>query len=257
MASERTFQIGPVRVRVTGGSDEPPKERLTQERIVDVALEQMAERGYDSVSMRSVARELGTGPASLYAHVANKDELDQLVIDRISSSLRIPAPDPDHWREQIKQVMRDSLAAYRQHPGSAQAALATIPTQEGGLRAAEGIMAILFAGGVAPQAAAWFADLSALYVSAIAAEESVWIERGKARAAAGEHYREEDVVAAMRELFASLSPAEFPLLSSHAEVMTAGDGDTRFEFGLDVLVAGLEVVSARMAQTNDAATSGS
>lgn len=248
MAGRKTFQIGPVRVHVTTpeGSETSPKERLTQDRIVDVALEQMAEHGYASVSMRSISRALGTGPASLYAHVANKDELDQLVIDRIASTTEIPPPDPARWREQIKQLMRDNLEAYRKHPGSAQAAIATIPTNEGGLRAAEGMLAILFAGGVHPQAAAWFADLAALYVSAIAAEESVWIERGSQRAADGAHYREEDVVAEVRDLFASLPSATYPILSAHADVMTAGDGDTRFEFGLDVLIAGLEAVSARM-----------
>lgn len=245
MATRKTFQIGPVRVRVTT-PEEPPKERLTQDRIVDVALEQMAEHGYDAVSMRSIARALGTGPASLYAHVANKDELDQLVIDRISSAVAVPDPEPERWREQIQQVMRDSLDTYRQHPGSAQAALATIPRYEGGLRAAERIMAILFAGGIHPQAAAWFADLSALYVSAIAAEESVWLERAKAQAERGEALSEDDVVSQLRGLFASLPPAEFPILSEHAETMTTGDGQARFEFGLDVLIAGLEVVSARM-----------
>lgn len=248
MASRKTFQLGPVRVRVTtpDGPEAAPKERLTQDRIVDVALEQMAQSGYDAVSMRSIARALGTGPASLYAHVANKDELDQLVLDRISSSLDVPDPDPERWREQIRQMMRDTLSAYRQHPGSARAALATIPRYDGGLRVAERVMAILFAGGIAPQAAAWFADLSALYVSAIAAEESVWVERAKAQAEHGETFTEEDVVTQIRALFESLPAAEFPILSGHADAMTAGDGEARFEFGLDVLVAGLEVVSARM-----------
>ena len=253
MASRKTFQIGPVRVRVTTEGAETPKERLTQDRIVDVALEQMAEHGYDAVSMRSVARALGTGPASLYAHVANKDDLDQLVIDRISSALQVPDADPERWREQIKQVARDSLESYRQHPGSARAALATIPRNEDALRIAERIMAILFAGGIHPQAAAWFADLSALYVSAVAAEESIWMDRAKAQAERGESFAEEEVVAQIRSLFASLPPERFPILSGNAEVMTAGDGQARFEFGLDVLVAGLEAVSARMQEGSDSA----
>lgn len=245
MATNRTFQLGPVKVRVSTPGEQP-RPRLSRELIVSVALAQMAESGYDAVSMRTIARELGTGAASLYAHVANKDELDQLVIDRISSMITAPTPDPSRWEEQVKQMMRDLLDAYRHHPGSAQAALATIPTHEGGLRLAEALMATLMAGGIGVQAAAWFTDLVALYVSAIAAEESVWIERGKARAAEGEHYREEEVVASVRDVFASLPPAIYPILSSQAEVMTTGDGDDRFEFGLDVLLAGLEVVSARM-----------
>ena len=80
----------PVRVRVTLPSRSEraaPKERLTTERIVDTAMALMAEQGYEAVSMRSLARALDTGPASLYAHVANRDELDQLVIDRIARRL--------------------------------------------------------------------------------------------------------------------------------------------------------------------------
>jgi len=179
------------------GSADGPRERLSRERIVDVALAQMKESGYDAVSMRSIAKELGTGPASLYAHVANKDELDQLVIDRIATLVEVPEPDPERWVDQVKDVMRANLAAYRAHPGSAQAALAIIPTAEGGLRAAEGIMQLLLAGGVPPQAAA------------------------------------------------ALPPATYPALTTYAAEMTTGDGDDRFEFGLDVLLAGLVAVSGR------------
>ena len=85
------------------------KEPLTTARIVDAAMALMAEQGYDAVSMRSLARALNTGPASLYAHVANRDDLDQLVIDRIASLLQVPAPDPERWDDQLKDLMRQML----------------------------------------------------------------------------------------------------------------------------------------------------
>ena len=231
-------------IRVT--TPEPPKERLSRDRIVDTALAQMAADGYDAVSMRSIARALGTGPASMYAHVANKDELDQLVIDRIASLVPLPEPDPERWREQAKQLLRDTLAAYRAHPGSARAALAVIPTGEGGLKVAEASMAVLLAGGIAPQAAAWFCDVSALYVSGIAAEESIWAQRARAAEASGVELDEHAIVAEVHRVFAELPPAQFPMISTYADALTTGDGDVRFEFGLDVLIAGLEVVSRRM-----------
>lgn len=244
---ERQWRAGPVNIRVT--TPDPPKERLSRERIVDTALAQMAEDGYDAVSMRSIARALQTGPASMYAHVANKDELDQLVIDRIASLVPLPEPDPAQWREQTRQLMRDTLAAYRAHPGSARAAMAAIPTGDGGLKVAEASMAVLIAGGIDPQAAAWFCDLSALYVSGIAAEESIWAQRARAAEAAGQDVDEAAVVAEVHRVFAELPPARFPMITTYADALTAGDGDDRFEFGLDVLIAGLEVVSERMARS--------
>ena len=63
---ERSWQAGPVRVRVTLPRREqpPPKERLTTERIVDTAMALMATEGYDAVSMRS----LGEAPSTPERH---------------------------------------------------------------------------------------------------------------------------------------------------------------------------------------------
>src|SRR4051794_25285355 len=203
----------------------------------------MNREGYDNVSMRSLARELDTGPASLYAHVANKDELDQYVIDRIAGQLELPEPDPDRWEEQLKDVLRDTLRLYQEHPGSARAAMGMIPTMEGGLRAADGIMAICLAGGISPQAAAWFCDLSAAYVGATAYEELIWTTRQKSTAA-GEEPDHEAIDAELRETMAAMAE-RFPVMAQYAAEMTAGDGQDRFEFGVDVLVSGLAAVSER------------
>ena len=220
------------------------KEPLTTTRIVDAAMVLMAERGYDAVSMRSLARALDTGPASLYAHVANRDDLDQLVMDRIASQIEVPEPDPERWDEQLKDVMRQILRLYREHPGSARAAMAVIPTMEGSMRGAEGMMAIGLAGGISPQAMAWFIDLGSAYVGAIAYEEAVWIQRVNSTGA-GEDPDHPAIDDMIREEFAALDPARFPLVTQYAAEMTAGDGDERFEFGLDVLVSGLAAVSER------------
>jgi hypothetical protein len=174
--------------------------------------------------------------------VRNRDELDQLVMDRIATQLKVPAPDPARWDEQLKDVLRDMLALFRAHPGSARAALAQIPTMEGSMLAAEGIMGIALAGGISPQAAAWLCDLASLYVSAIAYEESIWMARENSTTA-GEVPDHDALDAQLATFFEALPPERFPLLSTMAEVMTKGDGEERFEFGIDVLVHGLAAVS--------------
>jgi AcrR family transcriptional regulator len=243
----KTFRAGPVRIRVTHDEGAArPKERLTRERIVDAAMDLMAEKGYDAVSMRSLARALDTGQASLYAHVANREELDQLVIDRICSEMDVPEPDPENWAEQLKQVLRDCLGLYRAHPGTARAAMGMIPTQEGGLRIAEGMLAICIRGGVSPQAAAWFCDIGALFVCAVAYEEQIWAQR-IAEGSGHEDLQEfhEDVDAQLTAAFGQLPSSLFPFVTGYARELTAGDGDDRFEFGLDLLVSGLAAVSER------------
>jgi AcrR family transcriptional regulator len=243
MAREKSFEVGPVRVRVTAGA-EPPKARLSRERIVDVALAQMKERGYEAVSMRSIAKQLDTGPASLYAHVASKEELDELVIDRVAREIPLPEPDPDRWDDQLRQTLFDMLSVYRAHPGVARATLGMIPTSEGALRGAEALMALFRAGGVPDRVGAWAADMFALYVASVAVEEDVWRVRAAA-AGGGQPYDEDAVVTAVREHFAALPPERFPLLSSLADVMTTGSGDDRVRFAIDLMVEGLKAVSRR------------
>ena len=245
---ERTWQAGPIRVRVNLPSGRPePRERkepLTTERIVDAALEMMRTQGYDAVSMRSLARALDTGPASLYQHVRNRDELDQLVIDRIAALIDVPVADPERWAEQLKQLLRDTLAVYRSHPGAARAAMGQVPTMEGTMRVAEGMMAICLAGGISPQAAAWMCDVASLYVSALAYEESIWIARENSTKA-GEEPDHAAIDEQMLQFWRQLPPSRFPMLSQYSTEMTTGDGEDRFEFGLDMLVQGLAAVSER------------
>jgi AcrR family transcriptional regulator len=215
----------------------PAKEPLNRERIVDTALRVMVDHGYEAVSMRKIAQELGTGPASLYAHVANKKELDQLLVDRAAQAMNLPAPpDPERWQEQLKEAMREMLRAMRTMPGVARAAIGAVPLGEAALRSTECLLGILKAGGVPDQAAAWAVDLIPLYVTAVAFEENV-------QRADADQWSPEDLerfLGGLRDYFASLPADRFPLTASLAVALTAGAaGDERFEFGITVITAGL------------------
>jgi AcrR family transcriptional regulator len=54
----------------------------TAERILDVAEELFAERGYDGTTLRDVATRVGVRPPSLYNHFASKDALYAAVLER-------------------------------------------------------------------------------------------------------------------------------------------------------------------------------
>jgi AcrR family transcriptional regulator len=216
-------------------------DRLSTDRIVQVAIEQMREHGYDAVTMRSIARGLGTGPASLYAHVANRAELDQLVVGKVCAQWQIPEPDPDHWDTQLRACMVDLLELYRANPGVARCTLGMIPLDPGLLMVSERLLAILKAGGVADQHAAWFVDVGSLFVASVAVEEDIWRERAAQQK--GGAVDEEAMVANVRQVFAQLPAEHFPLLSSLAETLTSGSGDERFAFGIELLVGGLKALA--------------
>lgn len=207
---------------------------LSQELIVDTAMRVLDAEGFDALSMRRVALDLRTGPASLYAHVANKDELLELMIDRIIGEMEMPAPDADHWQEQIVESAMAAHRVWAKHPGIARAALANIPVGPNSLRYSEALLAILRAGGVPDQQAGWFLDRVSLYVLADAFEESLHRERGRRTEEDARSYFEQ-----IRAYFESLPPDRFPVITSMVGALIGGGGDERLRFGLELMVRGL------------------
>lgn len=136
----------------------PRKKPITVERITDAALEVVATEGYDALTIRRVAAVLGTGPSSLYAHIVNKDDIDDLLIGRLYAEVVLPEPDPAAWREQLLGVYTQIRDLYLKYPGVSRAALAMVPTNLETLRVGEGILAILLAGGIEPRTAGWARD---------------------------------------------------------------------------------------------------
>ena len=164
---------------------DPPQDAqrrspLSREAIVAAALKILRAESIDAVSMRRVAAELGTGAASLYAHVANKDELLELVFDEVVGEVPLPEPDPARWQEQLRTVWTDSHAALARNGDIARVALGRVPMGPNALRIAEATMAILRAGGVPDRAVAWAVDVVGLYVAANAVEGAVHTANQKA-----------------------------------------------------------------------------
>src|SRR5689334_4092199 len=80
--------------RSSGAKRVPRQRALSRDAIADAALRIVDTEGLDALTMRAVGQALGTGAASLYAHVASKDELLELVIERVIGEVPdLPEPD--------------------------------------------------------------------------------------------------------------------------------------------------------------------
>jgi AcrR family transcriptional regulator len=225
-AWKRTRRSGPARVV------------LTREVIVDTALRLLDRDGLDGVSMRRVADELGTGAASLYAHVANKEELLDLLLERIIAEVDVPDPDPDRWQEQLHEVGMKMYAVYKAHRDIAVVTLGVIPTGPNALRNADRMMAIMLAGHVPPKVAGWALDRLALYICADAFEGSILFKRQQASGLSMDEFAA-TYFNGVRDFFVNLPADRFPNLSKHVGDLMGGDHDARFAFGLDMIIRSL------------------
>jgi AcrR family transcriptional regulator len=211
--------------------DRPAKAPLSREAVVDAGLNVLRRAGIDAVTMRAVAAELDTGPASLYVYVANRDELLNQMFDAVAAEVDLgPEPDPAGWREQVEALLTRVRDAMDRHPGIARVPLANIPTGPGAMRVVERLLGLLRAGGVDDQAAAWFIDVVFLYVNAASLETSIYVAAGRT---------EEEIDEPVRERFTQLDPAEFPNLAALTGALLTGGGDERFSFGLRLMIDGL------------------
>ncbi|WP_067494824.1 TetR/AcrR family transcriptional regulator [Actinoplanes sp. TFC3] len=204
-----------------------PRAPLSRDQIVEAGLRLVIEEGVDAVSMRRVAGRLHTGASSLYAHVANKEELLLLMFDRICGQITVPPPQPQRWREQLKDVMRQGHEVLLRHNDFARTAIASVPSGPNALLITEAMLAILLSAGVKRQVAAWALDRMFLYITADAYEVS--LERGKIG----------ELSSQLADYFGDLPASHFPNIRANADVLTAGNSADRFEFGLDLLVEGI------------------
>jgi AcrR family transcriptional regulator len=207
------------------------KKPITVDAIIETAFGIVEREGYGALTMRRVASALETGPASLYAHVVNKEDLDDLLIGRLCAEIELPRPNPRTWREQVIRVCTQIRDQYLRYPGISLAALAVVPTNLETLRVNEGMLGIVLAGGIDPQTAARATDALSLYINAFCLETSL-IDR---------HVDQEGWGVSRDELlrrFAAL-PDTFPYTKRYASELTSGTALDRFEFTLNLIVNGL------------------
>jgi AcrR family transcriptional regulator len=207
---------------------------LTREGIIEAALRVLDREGVDGLSMRRVADELGAGVASLYWHVRNKDELLQLLSERLAAEIELPDPDPSRWQEQLKAIGRQFRAAAHRHRDGARITLGRIPSGPTIARYTEWLFTLMTPTGVPDRVIAFMADLLSLYVGAYAFEESLGLA-----SPTGEDLPPAQIVAMFRDYLLSLPADQFPHVHRAIDDLFGGDLDERFEFGLDILLRGI------------------
>ncbi|WP_326586840.1 TetR/AcrR family transcriptional regulator [Streptomyces sp. NBC_01294] len=90
---------------------------LSRTEIVAAAVRLLDAEGIEALSMRKLGTGMGAAATSLYRHVANKDELIELVVDEVYGELEVPRADtPGEWREAVSRSGHSLRAMALRHP---------------------------------------------------------------------------------------------------------------------------------------------
>jgi AcrR family transcriptional regulator len=92
------------------------KPRFTREQIVKTALELADSEGFEALSMRRVAEEIGAGTMTLYYYVRTKEDLLTLVEDALMGEIfEACDPLPKAWRAAVTKLATATRATYVRH----------------------------------------------------------------------------------------------------------------------------------------------
>jgi len=209
------------------GENAPPRVPLSRERILNAALALADEGGAEAVSMRRVGQLLGVEAMSLYKHVSDKEAILDGIADLVMDEVEVPSPDLD-WRMSVRRSAISAHEALRRHPWAGPVLESRLNPGPARLRYLDAVVGVLRSAGfdTATVARAFMAIDSHTYGFTMQ-EFALPFEAASLQGVA-------------EEMAARVFADGYPNLAAMAELAMSGAQLLDFEFGLDLLLDGLE-----------------
>ena len=109
--------------------------------------------GIESVTMRELGRRLGVEAASLYNHVAGKDDLLDGMVDLVVAEIDLPSGDV-HWKEAMRRRAVSAREVFARHRWGAGLIDSRGRSGPGSLSYADRVLGALLHAGFSPRLAA-------------------------------------------------------------------------------------------------------
>src|SRR5918992_57467 len=200
---------------------------LTRERVLRAAVALADERGIESLTMRTLGRELGVEAMSLYNHVANKEDLLDGIADIVVGEIEVPASGED-WRSAMRRRAISAREVLSRHPWAGAVIESRSTSSPARLRYPEAVVGNLREAGFSPEMAVHAFFTVDAYIYGFAVQEQN-LPSGTPQE-----------LAAISELTLSALPADqYPSLREIITdlVLTKGfDYADEFKFDLDLIL---------------------
>ncbi len=207
---------------------------LTRERVLDAALQLADSQGIEALSMRKLAEILNVEAMSLYNHVANKEDLQMGLVERVMAEIEPPVVGGD-WQAEMRRRAHSAHAALLRHSWASQLIVAGLNIGPVMLKYVDATIGCLREAGFSYLLAdrAWNAIDSHIYGFTLQ-ELNFPLEPAEYASAA--------------QAFLPMIPADqYPYLNALSQLVSDGQhtGLHDFDFGLELLLAGLEKLRLR------------
>ena len=180
--------------------------------------------------MRALAARLNTSTATLYRHVAGKDELMIHVVDRFLGEVhrRGPKRPARTWQDSARSRLMRLHEALAEHPNLLPLLIAEVPIGPNGLAIREAAIADLVRFGMPTDLAARAYTALAHYVIGFAMQQHAPGAPGPREAAV------------LRDYYSGLDPERFPSTVAAADALTSVPLADEFREGLQFIIDGID-----------------
>ncbi|MGK5638491.1 TetR/AcrR family transcriptional regulator [Streptomyces sp. URMC 126] len=221
---------------------------LDRERIVATAMRLLDAEGLAKFSMRRLAAELGVTAMSVYWYVDNKDDLLELALDEASGEIAVPDPeaaDAD-WREQLRHLAYEYRGMLTRHPWVARLVGQYLNIGPKAMRFGDVTLRVLRHSGVEPSRIAGSLGALFQFVYGFATVQTLYDERCRAAGIEQDRYfKEVTDTLTERPDFAAQYTESVAMARRVREGSIEDMWERDFAFGLDTVIAGIEVMRDR------------
>ena len=213
---------------------------LTKQRVLEKAVAVADKDGIEALSMRKLGQALGVEAMSLYKHVANKGELVAAMVDSVVEQFELPDDEPA-WDAAIRRCAVRAHDLLLEHPWAC--GLALLPSDVrtiGGprVRYMEWLLRRLREAGFSPDLAYSAYHTIDSHIFGFTLWQLGHANASRAFAPGGGESTEEFVARILEQM-----RPQYPYLAEHGEqhmAPGAPSGEQEFEFGLDLILDGLQ-----------------
>jgi AcrR family transcriptional regulator len=204
--------------------------KLSRVGLQKAALGLVDRRGLSGLSMRSLAARVGSGPMSLYNHVANRADLELLVVEAVVEKVAWRRETSADWRTAVRELAVAFWRTLRAHPHVLPLILTRRSRSPALLEVSEALLdALARSGRSGAELLAAFRAIQSLIMGFVQVELAGPLSR-----AAGERPQ------AVIRRFRALPPERYPLLIEIATAAMTSEAEDEFRAGLELLLRGLD-----------------
>ena len=91
------------------------RQPLSRERVLRAAMDFADEQGLEALSMRKLGKRLGVEAMSLYKHVANKEDLLDGIAEMVADEIHLPDPNTE-WKVAMRERGISAREVFTRHP---------------------------------------------------------------------------------------------------------------------------------------------